>query len=604
MPPALPRSLPRLPHLLAALLLLAAPGARAQGRGHAAEGLAPQRQAAGEQAPGGGAPQPTTPPADRPSEDDLFGGGNEEAPATPAEPSAPAGAEDERPGDPDAQGKPKGEVRGEAGAEADRDSDVLSGPGSRSAFDAEEGGAVDDPLRIGGQFYLRGQGSANSASQLSTLPLSAPTLVDVYLDARPNDRVRAFASGRLVYDASLPLGGATSQGALAADPNNPTTDSAQGSGSSTAGTGLFGTARANPTVLLDQAWLRFDIERQVFLTVGKQQVRWGVSRFFIPTDYLSPSLRDPLAVFDARLGASMVKVHVPVESLGWNFYGVALLDNFGPASQLGQVGGALRAEVLLGPAEVAAGAVFQRGLKPRYALNVSAPLGPLDVYAELALRRGWNRQVLRVREGADPYAALSLSEEGVFGFAPGGNVLQVLSGVEQVPVTGWVAQASGGASLSLAYSEQDTVTVGAEYFYNSLGTEDRRDYPAQLLLGTYQPFYAARHYGALYAVLLDPGPLERTQVVLSNIVNVSDLSALGRIDVIYRALQFLQVEAYASANYGRPGGEFRLGLDFGQLPLFGRDGQPLLNPDGSVRTVEVKSPVPVASFGVGLRINI
>ena len=42
--------------------------------------------------------------------------------------------------------------------------------------------------------------------------LSAPALLDVYMDARPNDRVRAFVLGRMIYDPTLPPNGTTSSG--------------------------------------------------------------------------------------------------------------------------------------------------------------------------------------------------------------------------------------------------------------------------------------------------------------------------------------------------------------------------------------------------------
>ena len=44
----------------------------------------------------------------------------------------------------------------------------------------------------------------------------------------------------------------------------------------------------------------------------------------------------------------MLKLHVPWEAKGWNFYGVAMLDNAGPASTLGRIGGAVVHHVAVG----------------------------------------------------------------------------------------------------------------------------------------------------------------------------------------------------------------------------------------------------------------
>ena len=140
--------------------------------------------------------------------------------------------------------------------------------------------------------------------------------------------------------------------------------------------------------LLDQAWLRFDIEHTVFVTAGKQHVKWGTARFWNPTDFLPPQRRDPLAVFDARTGASMLKLHVPWEAKGWNFYGIGLLDNAGPRRHA-------RPHRRRAPRRGGAGrdrARRQRRApaRPQAPLRVrlSSALGPFDVYGELALRLG------------------------------------------------------------------------------------------------------------------------------------------------------------------------------------------------------------------------
>ena len=62
----------------------------------------------------------------------------------------------------------------------------------------------------------------------------------------------------------------------------------------------------------------------------------------------------------------MVKVHVPWEATGANFYALGLCDNAGPAGLFRNLGGALRAEVLLfKTAEVSASTLFQQGRKPK-----------------------------------------------------------------------------------------------------------------------------------------------------------------------------------------------------------------------------------------------
>jgi hypothetical protein len=499
-------------------------------------------------------------PSSRPSEDSLFGGpeeGDGSSGATPQEPRAV------NPSAPPAQ--PRGAE--ESGREELRDEQALSGPTLQEAFGSEE--HAEDPLKIGGQFYLRGVVQANEGVSFGDTSFSAPTLVDGYFDARPTDRLRGMVVGRLSFDPTLSGQGAGFLGA------SPSDGSATTPGSAT---------RSNPRVLLDQAWLRFDIERTVFVTAGKQHVKWGTSRFWNPTDFLSPQRKDPLAIFDARTGASMLKLHVPWEATGWNFYGVALLDNAGPASTLGRIGGAARAEVVLGEAELGASAVLQRGRKPRFGLDVSSALGPFDVYAELALKRGSEAPLYRLPQGISFQELIAQAQD---------LEIRSLEDLKRLPVEsyfpdGLTPQASGGATYTFAYSENELATVGVEYFYNSTGYSVPIAYPYLIAQGTYQPFYVGKHYGAIYGVLAGPGSWDRTSFVLSNLGNLSDMSFTTRLDVLHRALSYLSVEAFVAVNYGTKGGEFRFALDY---PPFELNGRPLL-------------PAPTVQVGAGLRINL
>ncbi|WP_194858553.1 hypothetical protein [Myxococcus sp. AB056] len=512
---------------------------------------------------------------ERPDEDALFGGGQEETPA-----DAPAGEDSGRP-DEDALfggdgSEPAADVDpGTTGGaterqppltapDEDRDADVLNGPATRSAFDTED--VVDDPLKIGGQFYLRGFMAGSENTSLRQTSFSAPTLVDGYLDARPSDRIRGFVVGRLNYDPAIPP--------------RTTPD-----------------APANPRVLLDQAWLRFDLERTVFFTVGKQHVKWGTGQIWNPTDFLSPQRRDPLAFVDLRTGVSMLKVHVPWESKGWNVYGILVMDDLGtdvgaitdpsgsptsqaggsdPVNRLGRLGGALRAEVLLGPAELGASAVAQNGRKPRFGLDVSSPLGPLDVYAEVALKEGTDRPLYRIPEGT---TLEDIAQNGVQ--------------VEAYIPSGLTPQMTAGATYSFPYGENDLAVLGVEYFFNSTGYTGSFGYPYLLLKDAFNPLYLGRHYGAAYLFLDRPGPLERTSFNLFTLGNLSDRSFTTRLNVMHRALTYLTVEAYGSVNYGRRGGEFRLAVDVPEGLVV--DGQPI--PAFSI-------PAPTFQLGAGLRISL
>jgi hypothetical protein len=453
----------------------------------------------------------------------------------------------------------------DGGSSADeRDARLLEGAASRSRFDTDE--EKSDPLKIGGSLLLTGQAFVQDKARFKDVSFSAPSVLETYLDARPGDRVRAFALGRLQYDAARSAQ-ATSASALGAF-----------------GVGTTASTQANPSVALDQLWLRFDVARKVFLTVGRQKVRWGVARIWYPTDFLNAAPRDPLNPFDARLGANLLKVHVPVESLGWNFYGYGLLDNDGAANTLGRLGGALRAELVLGPAEVGLGGVWVAGRRPRYAVDLSTSLGPFDVYGEAAFRNGADFTLFRFPNGLDVENP-------------------VVSKVEWYRGSGYWPQVTGGLSYQFSYDEKNTALLTAEYFYNPHGYRSAAESVALLfapqLLGVTldssqtNTLYRGQHYLALTGILPGLPGLSWVTLSLSNLLNLVDPSGLVRLDASFRVLTYLTVQAYGGVFYGHKFGQFSMSLD-AELPAG------LLGPEAVRLTVAA----PRAQVGVMLRLSM
>lgn len=433
-----------------------------------------------------------------------------------------------------------------------RDEEALKG-GGQSRFDTDEEKA--DPLRIGGTLYLRAQANVRLDEPFEQTPFAAPMLLDTYLDARPSDRVRGYVLGRLRYDPTLVAGSNTSLGVP----------------------GLGAQGQDNPAVSLDQLWLRFDIAHSVFFTVGRQKARWGVGRLWNPTDFLNQQPRDPLAPFDLRPGINAVKVHVPIESLGWNFYGYGLLDNAGPANVLGNLGGALRAELVLWKAELGLSGVWVNKRRPRYGVDLSMGLGPFDVYGEVAFRSAADFHRWRLRgelseiDWQNPVGALEdYRHEGIY------------------------VQGTAGLSFSFNYTDQNSLTIGAEYFHNPAGYTSPVIYPWLLYTGEFAPLYLGQHYAGLFILAAGlPGDLDWITVTLNGLMNISDPSGIVRLDLFFRVLTFLSIEVFGAVNFGVKGGEFRFGLDVPSVPL----------PDGT-ETGALKLPYSAGSFGVGLRLSI
>lgn len=499
-------------------------------------------------------------------------------------------------------GSDKGDVRDELN---------LGSPDAATRFSSEV--APADPLKIGGQIYWRVMSSGKQGQAPQNWTLSAPALVDVFMDARPNDRVRGFVLGRMFYDPTLP---ATASSAALASGGGSSAQSQDFLGSAT------GQQTRGPTVLLDQLWMRADIFHTVFVTAGKQHVRWGTARFWTPTDYLHMVPRNPLLPFDSRTGTTMLKLHMPWEERGWNFYAYALPNGPETASsststfQTGDVAAAARAEVVFGTLEAGAGVFTQRHSKPKLAGDVSFGLWDLDFYGEAALRNAsdvdfvsfdQNGIVDMSATGGSPFTNhTSCSTQAGCQPVDLSSTASIVDAYFPVhPGSGWKPQVTGGVSYTRQYADKDTFTVGAEYFYNALGYDDPKVYPAVLFLphetalrnpATF--FYLGRHYLGVYATAPAPYSWDNTTFTLSTLANLSDKSGITRFDYSLTVLTHLRFEAYGAVHWGQRNGEFRFGIDGSALS---NTGIPAVD---SIAKGIGNIPPAIFDLGVGLRVAL
>lgn len=448
---------------------------------------------------------PEPPPAPTVDEDALFGG----APAAEVEPPAANAAD-----------------FGDTTIEETSSADI-----------ATRLGAADERLTVGGKLYLRATASVSEGTDAADTAYSSPNLLDLFTDIRPNDRVRGFAQARLSTDFTVADGD----------------------------TDAFGTAIEPTSVTLDQLWLKFDAAHRVYITAGRQRIKWGSGRFWNPTDFMNQQTLDALnaTVFDERTGVTLLKVHVPIESIGANLYAVG---NFDGADTFEQIGGALRTEWVLGPSELALTAAAREGEALRLGADYSAAVGPFDLHAEAALRHG---------------------DDGAY--YKGGWDIATFDFPEEVDRSEeWIPEVVTGAEVGVRVNDEDTVYVGAEYFYNGAGYDDADLYPYLAFTGNFTPFYLGRHYLGAYVAVPAPGNWDDTSFTLSHLANLSDQSHATRADVSARINTFLSVNAYAQLSTGE-NGEFHFAIEVEPVPG--------VLPDG------ISIPAPIASFGAGAMLN-
>jgi hypothetical protein len=424
-----------------------------------------------------------------------------------------------------------------------------------------------DRLQIGGMLYMRYSATAYDRDDFDPVT-SMPNLLDLYVDGRPNDRIRGFVKGRLKFDpvttSRFPWITATKMAELKA-----TAQTLAASGllppEAQAQMTMLTEAPPKTDTMLDQFWLKFDVGRQLFVTLGKQPVHWGTTRLWNPVDVVNSTRREPLTLFDERAGITALKLHMPIESLSWNLIALLLLED---ADSFGDVGGALRLETVFSTMEMSLSGMVRSELQadgeemviPKIGLDLSAGIWELDVTAEAAV-------------------TLIESTRNVPLFELGNREAEL--------------QAAGGVSYSWKYSDEDFMVIGSEYFFNPEGVHDKEELQGEfskLMAGehsAYSPFYSGQHYGALFVALPSPGNWDYTSFTVSNIANFTDMTFAVRFDFSTTFLTYLSLQAYVMAYYGEKGGEFRFSL-----------------PENTLFPGAPEMPAQLFTTGINLRVDI
>ncbi|MFW6053366.1 MAG: hypothetical protein ACOC9J_00995 [Persicimonas sp.] len=422
-------------------------------------------------------------------------------------------------------------------------------------------------LDIGGGLFSQLQYSVLEEGSPETFPLSQPNILDVYLDARPNDRLRVFAEGRVTH---TPTGTSELLSPISRE--------------------------VEPTqVALDELWLKFDVDRTVYVTAGRQHLRWGVGRFWYPNDFLFEQRRDPLAIFDVRTGADIIKAHFPLESLGWNFYAVVNLQEAGSPQD---VGGAARAEFLAGLTEFALSAAAKKDDPLQLGLDVSTGLGWFDVRAALTLLHDVDTPFFRGESNFQDFDEIALDNL---------NELEIPEAFSREG--DWIPRALVGAEVGLPYGDDDTLYLGAEYFFNDAGYSDPEIYPWLIFNGAFRPLYTGRHYASVYALLPSPGRFDDSSFSLATLGNLSDRSFLSRLDYSVTVLTHLRAFAFGSFSWGADG-EFTQGF---RVPAISEDVLQLAEAGGEFEAPQgmdlddgfggFSFPATRANLGVGIRLS-
>lgn len=401
-----------------------------------------------------------------------------------------------------------------------------------SAEDEFSNGRVQEesqPLEVGGQLYMQLGTSIADSTQVKDHIFQAPTLFELFLDSRPNDQLRGFARGRITWNPST-------------QPESTGTESGE----------------ARTSVLLDELWMKFDANRTVFFTLGQAHVRWGATRIWNPVDVLQPTRKDPLSFYDQRVGVPQLKMHIPIESLGWNFYLIGLTDS---VQTFDQAGAGARAEFVFSTVEMGLTGAFRSSADPKAGLDLSMGIGDLDWTAECGLT---------FPDSSDPDIQISTGlEYGIsvfdndvlyigteFFYNPNGYDSLEEAVYDKIGVTPEEVDAGFALIEPTLNGESGDTTETSDLIIDDSTSQWINQTLASL--NEIEPFYLGKLYGGILISLPNPGSWNEVSFSFLTLSNLSDKSALSRFDVSFTLLRDLQLQTYVTGFWGLPG-ELRFG---------------------------------------------
>ncbi len=396
-----------------------------------------------------------------------------------------------------------------AQAQDQRDEDIFgekpAAEGKKPADGKSRTQNLVDTLQIGGRLEVRSSTGQEEQQKLPDASFSQVKTADVYFDTRPNRDMRVFLRQR--FEELTPAVANTTA----------------------AGTTPAVACSSCVQSKIDELWFKWNIDDAVFMTLGKQHLKWGSSRFWNPTDFTARESRDPFALFDRRLGSDLLKIHIPQEKQGHNYYAIFQFDDMERNADLKF---ALRGEFsVASSAELALTAEAGSRQPQRLGVDLSSALGPFDGNIEAAATHRVQKQFF---EGTlDP------------------STFQFPQAVEDEDR--WFYQVSGGLRQTVKYSDDDNVSWGLEYFWNEFGYEERELELYSLVLRQSSPLYAGRRYAGLYVALQNPGSWNETSFYANALGNLSDQTTVSRLTATWEVVDAATLEVYVSRCFGEFG---------------------------------------------------
>jgi hypothetical protein len=293
----------------------------------------------------------------------------------------------------------------------------------------------------------------------------------------------------------------------------------------------------NTIVNFKEIYLSANLDRKVYLVLGKQVLQWGRTYFWQPTDLINIDRKDFFNLDNQiREGNFGLKLHIPFGTRA-NIYGFLDANGVKNFDGLGTAG---KLEFLLGRTEFALSAWQKKTFFPVYGVDFSTRLLGFSVAGEAAFSTGDNQMRLKKTNVTFP-----VPMEVYFPYREREKL---------------VYRACISLSRSFTWELEDRITVVGEFLHNSEGYAENmfaKDPLTRMMF--LQGFYKSGYYGKDYAALFTSMKrffLQDLSFSMNGLANLTDLSYVVSTGLTWTPVFNFSASFNVSGFFGPPDTEY------------------------------------------------
>lgn len=315
--------------------------------------------------------------------------------------------------------------------------------------------------------------------------------------------------------------------------------------------------------ILDEMFLHINLNYILFVTLGKQNIKWGAGYMWSPTDYINTQRKDPLDPEADRNGITGVELSLPF-SYSEGIFKFLTFIGFESMKNILDASITLRMEFSYKFFEISATAYYKKWKRPMFGVDFSSGLssflgGTLDYWVEGSFSMGSNRVFVDFDEDL-----------------PFGEMKFYTYEAEK-------DEAYFKVDLGFSYMNSDipealgsSIMFNVEYLYNQAGYSNDQVYliPYAVILNysegvmAFAPFEMGQHYiGALFS-LSEPCTIDDLSFTSTYILNASDYSQILYFSLGYSGIEKLSMRVYAKITIANEGTEFYFSSIITQASFF------------------------------------